>query len=35
LLNASVKESEARALKALHEMQLLKTIYSYKTISGN
>jgi len=35
LLNASVKESEARALKALHEMQLLKTLYSYKTISGN
>jgi outer membrane protein TolC len=35
LLNATERESEARAQKALHEMQLLMTLYDYKTISGN
>jgi outer membrane protein TolC len=35
LLNATQKEGEARAQKALHEMQLLMTMYDYKTISGN
>ena len=35
LLNATEKESEARGQKALHEMQLLMTLYEYKTISGN
>jgi outer membrane protein TolC len=35
LLNATEKETEARAQKALHEMQLLTTLYDYKTISGN
>ncbi|GAO43134.1 TolC family protein [Flavihumibacter petaseus] len=35
LLNAGQRELDARALKALHEMQLLMTIYDYKTISGN
>jgi outer membrane protein TolC len=35
LLNATQKESEARAQKALHEMQLLMTLYEYKTTSGN
>ena len=34
-LNATEKESEARGQKALHEMQLLMTLYDYKTISGN
>jgi len=34
-LNATQKESEAQAQKALHEMQLLMTQYNYKTISGN
>jgi len=34
-LNATAKESEARSQKALHEMQLLMTLYDYKTISGN
>jgi outer membrane protein TolC len=34
-LNATEKETEARAQKALHEMQLIMTIYDYKTISGN
>jgi len=34
-LNATQKESEAQAQKALHEMQLLMTLYNYKTISGN
>jgi outer membrane protein TolC len=33
-LNATAKESEARSQKALHEMQLLMTLYDYKTISG-
>ncbi|HEY4322487.1 MAG TPA: TolC family protein [Mucilaginibacter sp.] len=35
LLNATQKESDARAQKATHEMQLLMTLYDYKTISGN
>ena len=35
LLNATEKESEARSQKALHEMQLLITIYEQKTIIGN
>jgi len=35
LLNATEKESDARAQKALHEMQLLITLYDYKTITGN
>jgi len=35
LLNATEKETEALAQKALHEMQLLMTLYNYKTISGN
>jgi hypothetical protein len=35
LLNAVVKEGEAAAQKALHETQLLKTLYDYKTTSGN
>jgi len=35
LLNATGKESEARTQKALHEMQLLMTLYDYKTILGN
>ena len=34
-LNAAQKEGEARAEKALHEMQLLMILYDYKTISGN
>jgi len=34
-LNATEKETEARAQKALHEMQLIITLYDYKTISGN
>jgi outer membrane protein TolC len=35
LLDATEKESEARSQKALHEMQLLMTIYEQKTITGN
>ncbi|ANE51941.1 TolC family protein [Flavisolibacter tropicus] len=35
ILNATQKEAEARAQKALHEMQLLMTLYDYKTVSGN
>jgi outer membrane protein TolC len=35
LLDAIIKENEARAQKATHEMQLLMTKYDYKTISGN
>jgi len=35
LLNATEKETEALAQKALHEMQLLMTFYNYKTVSGN
>jgi outer membrane protein TolC len=34
-LNATQKESEAQAQKALHEIQLLMKLYDYKTISGN
>lgn len=35
LLDASEKESEAKTQKALHEMQLLMTLYEYKTMTGN
>jgi outer membrane protein TolC len=35
LLDATAKESDARAQKATHAMQLLMTMYDYKTISGN
>ena len=35
LLNAITKEGEASAQKALHETQLLKTMYEYKTTGGN
>jgi outer membrane protein TolC len=35
LLDAIIKENEARAQKAIHDMQLLMTKYDYKTISGN
>jgi len=35
LLNATEKEGEAGTQKALHEMQLLMTLYDYKTIIGN
>jgi len=35
LLNATEKESDARAQKALHEIQLLISLYDYKTITGN
>lgn len=35
LLNATEREGDSRALKALHEMQLLMTMYDYKTITGN
>lgn len=35
LLNSTEKESEARAQKAMHEMQLLMTLYDYLTITGN
>lgn len=35
LLNATQREGESRAQKALHEMQLLMTMYEYKTVSGN
>jgi outer membrane protein TolC len=35
LLNAVEKENDARAQKAIHEMQMLITQYDYKTISGN
>lgn len=35
LLNAIEKENDARAQKAIHEMQLLMTEYDYKTITGN
>ncbi|HSB92965.1 MAG TPA: TolC family protein [Flavitalea sp.] len=35
LLNATERESEARSQKALHEMQLLMTLYNYKTLIGN
>ena len=35
LINSINKESEARCNMALHYMQLLMSIYNYKTISGN
>jgi len=35
LLNSTEKESEARAQKATHEMQLLMTVYDYITLTGN
>ncbi len=35
LINAINKESEARCNMALHNMQLLMSIYNYKTITGN
>ena len=35
LLTATEKESEARGQKALHEMQLLITLFEQKTITGN
>jgi len=35
LLNAAEKEKEARAQKALHEMQWLMSLYDYKTITGH
>lgn len=35
LLNATEKESDARAQKALHEMQRLMSLYEYNTITGN
>ncbi|MCV2485124.1 TolC family protein [Flavobacterium sp. SH_e] len=35
LLNATEKEGNARADKALHEIQLLMSIYEYQTIKGN
>lgn len=35
LLNATEKESDSRNQKALHEIQLLMSIYEYQTISGN
>jgi outer membrane protein TolC len=34
LLEATEKEGEAKTQKALHEMQLLKALYEYKTLSG-
>ncbi|WPO78378.1 TolC family protein [Flavobacterium sp. KACC 22761] len=35
LLNATEKEGNARAEKALHEIQLLMSAYEYQTIKGN
>ena len=35
LINSINKESEARCNMALHNIQLLMSIYNYKTISGN
>lgn len=35
LLNATEKEGNARAEKALHEIQLLMSTYEYQTIKGN
>jgi hypothetical protein len=29
------KESEARSQEALHQVQLLMTLYNYQTLSGN
>lgn len=35
LINAMSKESEARSNQSLHNVQLLMSMYNYKTISGN
>jgi outer membrane protein TolC len=35
LINAMNKENEAKANQALHQIQLLMSMYNYKTISGN
>jgi outer membrane protein TolC len=35
LINSINKENEARSNQALHNVQLLMSIYNYKTISGN
>jgi outer membrane protein TolC len=35
LIQAMNKESEARSQEALHQVQLLMTLYNYQTISGN
>jgi len=35
LLNATEKEGNARTEKALHEIQLLMSVYEYQTIKGN
>ena len=35
LLNASERETDARAQRATHEMELLMSIYEYLTITGN
>ena len=35
LLTSINRESEARSYQALHNLQLLLSIYNYKTISGN
>jgi len=35
LINSISKESEARGNQALHNVQLLMSVYNYKTLSGN
>lgn len=35
LLNATQREAESKTQKALHEMQLLMSLYEYKTTTGN
>ena len=35
LINSIAKENEALSNQALHQIQLLMSIYNYKTISGN
>jgi outer membrane protein TolC len=35
LIQAMNKESEARSQEALHQIQLLMTLYNYQTLSGN
>jgi outer membrane protein TolC len=35
LINSISKESEARSNEALHNIQLLMSVYNYKTLSGN
>jgi len=35
LIQAMNKESEARSQEALHQVQLLMTLYNYQTLSGN